>query len=150
MVNGIASGDVKTGRGLNQERNLKRACDTGWGSHYGTIVSVINLFNPILDVLEVIRKDGPTIEKRSEAYGHLKNMQTFEFVLFLELMSKMLGITNDLSQVLQRKDQHLINAMTLVETSKARLQEVRENGWDILFEKTCEFCTKHDVDVLDM
>ena len=30
-------GEVRSGQGLNQETNLKRAGDTRWGSHYGTI-----------------------------------------------------------------------------------------------------------------
>jgi hypothetical protein len=39
-----------------------------------------------------------------------------------------LGITNELSQALQRKDQNILNAMKLVEVSKQRLQAMREEG----------------------
>jgi hypothetical protein len=36
-------------------------------------------------------------------------------------MKSVLGITNELSQTLQRKDQDILNAMKLVEVSKQRL-----------------------------
>jgi hypothetical protein len=49
-------------------------------------------------------------------------------------MRNVLGITNKLSQVLQRKDQDILNAMKLVEISKLHLQTMREDGWNSLFE----------------
>ena len=48
-------------------------------------------------------------------------------------MKDVLGITNDLSQALQRKDQDIVNAITLVKISKERLQKMRDLGWDSLF-----------------
>jgi hypothetical protein len=43
-------------------------------------------------------------------------------------MKNVLGITNELSQALQQKDQDILNAMKLVEISKLRLQAMREYG----------------------
>lgn len=45
-------------------------------------------------------------------------------------MKRVLALTNDLSQSLQRKDQDLPIAMGLVKVAKKRLHELRENGWD--------------------
>jgi hypothetical protein len=42
-------------------------------------------------------------------------------------MKNVLGITNELSQALQRKDQDILKAMKLVEISKLRLQAMRED-----------------------
>jgi hypothetical protein len=53
-----------------------------------------------------------------------------------------LGITNELSQALQRKDQNILNAMKLVEVSKQRLRAMREKGWNSLFEEISLFCAK--------
>ena len=47
-----------TGQGLNQETTVKRAGDTRWSSHYTTILSVILLFSSVIDVLEVVEKEG--------------------------------------------------------------------------------------------
>ncbi|XP_057989368.1 uncharacterized protein LOC131169188 [Hevea brasiliensis] len=77
-------------------------------------------------------------------------MNRFEFVFVLHLMKKILGITHELSQVLQRKDQDIVNAMNLVKVSKCRLQVIRENGWESLLLEVLEFCGKYDITVSDM
>lgn len=41
-------------------------------------------------------------------------------------MRNILGLTNDLSVALQRKDQDIINALDLVAVAKQSLQEMRE------------------------
>ncbi|XP_061364098.1 uncharacterized protein LOC133307586 [Gastrolobium bilobum] len=140
IVKSIASDDVQSGRGLNQEMSLSRPGDTRWSSHYRSLVSLCTLFDHVLDVLEIIKDDTTLMHaKRSEASGLMIRMQTFEFVLLLNLMIKVLAITNELSQALQRKDQDILNAMTLVKVSKVLLQKMRDNGWDHLFKKTSNF-----------
>lgn len=68
----------------------------------------------------------------------------------LHLMKGVLGITNELSQVLQRKDQNILNAMKLVEVSKQRLQAMREERWNSLFEEVSVFCAKKNIFVPNM
>ena len=51
-------GNIETGKGLNQESSLMRPCDTRWNSHYGTIVSIIVMFEAVVEVLEWIKGDG--------------------------------------------------------------------------------------------
>ncbi|XP_021802819.1 uncharacterized protein LOC110746897 [Prunus avium] len=52
-------------------------------------------------------------------------VQSFDFVFSLHLMRNILGITNALSQALQRDEQDIVNAMDLVELSRGRS---RRNG----------------------
>ena len=65
-------------------------------------------------------------------------------------MRSILGITNELSQALQRKDQHIVNAMTLVQVSKQRLQMMRESGWSCFLDDVTSFCEKHEIVVPHM
>jgi hypothetical protein len=65
-------------------------------------------------------------------------------------MKNVLRIINELSQALQRKDQDILNAMKLVEISKLRLQAMREDGWNSLFEEVSKFCTKNNIVVPNM
>jgi hypothetical protein len=65
-------------------------------------------------------------------------------------MKNVLGITNELSQALQRKDQDILNAMKLVEVSKQRLQAMREDGWNSLLEEVSVFCTNNNIVVPNM
>ncbi|KAK4278543.1 hypothetical protein QN277_016378 [Acacia crassicarpa] len=151
LAKSIASDDVQSGRGLNQEMSLSRPGDTRWTSHYRSLVSLCRLFDPVLDVPEIVKDDTTLMQaKRSEATGLMMRMETFEFVLLLHLMINVLAITNELSQALQRKDQDIVNAMSLVKVSKMLLLKMRDDGWDNLFQKTSEFCIKRGIDIPDM
>ena len=65
-------------------------------------------------------------------------------------MQVVLGITNDFSQALQRKDQDIVNAMVLVKISKKRLQAMRDDGWEELLNEVSLFCIKHKIDISNM
>ncbi|XP_047949207.1 zinc finger MYM-type protein 1-like [Salvia hispanica] len=150
IIKEIASDEISTGRGLNQEMSLKRPGDTCWSSHYCTLVSWIHLYSSIVDVLEYVGEDGHDDSIRAEADDVLEIINSFEFVFVLHLMKQILGITHELSQVLQKKDQDIVNAMNLVKVAKSRLQIMREKDWDILLADVSRFCSKYDLDVLDM
>jgi len=59
-------------------------------------------------------------------------MENFEFVFILHLKIRLLGITNDLSQCLQRKDQNIVRPIGLVGITLHKINDVRQHGWDEL------------------
>ena len=65
-------------------------------------------------------------------------------------MKNVLKINNELSQAQQRKDQDILNVMKLIEISNLRLQAMREDGWNSLFEEVSEFCAKKNIVVPNM
>ncbi|KAG4108988.1 hypothetical protein GLYMA_U031215v4 [Glycine max] len=121
----LGKGEIPSGQGLNQETSLKRVVDTRWGSHYATLINLILMYSSIIDVLEIIKEDGSNAHQRAEANGLLHLLKDFDFAFTLHLMKNVLGISNELSQALQRKDQDIINAMNLVNITKLRLQTMR-------------------------
>ncbi|KAL6523426.1 hypothetical protein OROGR_017029 [Orobanche gracilis] len=146
----LGSEEILSGRGLNQETRLKRAGDTRWGSHYGTLMSLITSFSTVNDVLDYVVEDGTLSEQKAEAAGLVESLGTFDFAFTLHLMKNILGITNELSQILQKKCQDIVNAMVQVKVSKKRLQEMRDNGWDELLDEVVLFCNRHDIDLPSM
>ena len=114
----IDNEELSSGRGLNQDTNLTRAYDTHWGSHYYYLIILIDMFSSVVDVLDMALEDGINVEQRGETNVLLDLLQSFEFVFNLHLMKSILGITNELSRALQRKDQDIVNAMTFVQASK--------------------------------
>jgi hypothetical protein len=52
-------------------------------------------------------------------------MKSFKFAFILKLMLGLLGITNELSQILQRKYINIVHAMELVSDVKDRLITMR-------------------------
>nr|XP_028962138.1 uncharacterized protein LOC114826236 [Malus domestica] len=73
-----------------------------------------NLETAVVKVVERIKSDRNQ-DNLGEATGLFEDIQTFDFVFHLFLMRLILGITNELSQALQKKDQDIVNAMSLVE-----------------------------------
>ncbi|KAJ9563852.1 hypothetical protein OSB04_009012 [Centaurea solstitialis] len=146
----IGNEEIVTGKGLNQEISLIRAGDTRWNSHLKTIMSLITLFPDVIKVLEYVEDDGDNGATRLQASGLLSYFKTFEFVFYMHLMLTILGLTNSLSQALQRKDQDILEAVDLIRTTKGQLQMLRENGFDEILEKCYSFCDKHKIVKLDM
>ncbi|CAN6715960.1 unnamed protein product [Malus baccata var. baccata] len=84
-------------------------------------------------------RNGLSISKlRGQCYDGASNMRVI------------LGLTNDLSQALQRKDQEIVNAMALVKSCKEKLYWMRNNGFDALVDEVSSFCEKHHIDVPNM
>nr|XP_043629731.1 zinc finger MYM-type protein 1-like [Erigeron canadensis] len=59
-------------------------------------------------------------------------------------------ITNILSQALQRKNQDIVEAASLVTSTKEKLQELRSNGFVLILEKVSTFCGEYGIPLLDM
>ncbi|AEE77585.1 General transcription factor 2-related zinc finger protein [Arabidopsis thaliana] len=146
----INQGEIKTGKGLNQKLSLQRPGNTRWGTHYTTLLRLVDLFSVIIKVLEWIEDDGTDSTKRRQANGLLKYFNTFDFVFYLQLMLLILGLTNSLSVALQRKDQDILNAMSLVKSTKQQLFKLRDDGWDSFLNEVFSFCKDHDIEFVIM
>ncbi|XP_024178694.1 zinc finger MYM-type protein 1-like [Rosa chinensis] len=128
ILEALENNELSSGQGLNQETSVKRTSDTRWSSHYDTLISLSRMFKSVIAILEVVRMDGTSYEQKLEARVLLDYMRSYEFIFCLHLMRQVLGITNDLSKALQKKDQDIVNAMNLVTVCKERLQPMRESG----------------------
>jgi hypothetical protein len=127
-----------------------RPGDTRWGSHHKTLCRIIHMWDAVLEVLEIVSDDASSGGKKYTAARLLKQMESFEFVLVLHLMIRLLGKTNDLSQCLQMKDQNIVHAIGLIGTTLHKMNDIRENGWDELFEEVENFCLLHHIIVPKM
>ncbi|XP_070670838.1 uncharacterized protein [Malus domestica] len=105
--------------------------------------------NMRVHVLQMVIDDNPN-ESAGEANKLMREIRTFEFVFHIFLMKVILGLTNDLSQALQRKYQEIVNAMALVKSCKEKLHWMRNNGFDALVDEVSSFCEKHYIDVPNM
>lgn len=67
----------------------------------------------LLGVLEEVGNDT-SFKKYGETMFLLDVLQSFDFIFMLYMMVEILGFTNDLSVALQKRDQDLLNALSLV------------------------------------
>ncbi|XP_024197949.1 zinc finger MYM-type protein 1-like [Rosa chinensis] len=152
VMEALHNDELLSGKGLNQETTLKRPGDTRWRSHYGTLLSIISMFSSTIKVIEMIIEDGTYPDQRGEGNLLLAQVQSFDFIFCLFLMRQVLGVTNDLSQALQKNDQDIVNAMDLVKACKQQLQTMREDEceWETFLDKVYSFCGKHGIKIPNM
>ncbi|XP_047264228.1 uncharacterized protein LOC107865421 [Capsicum annuum] len=144
----LESGKTHIGQGLNQKRGLQGPGDTRWRSHFKTLDNFIVIFSSIVHVLGVIEIEGSTSSDRNQAEYLLTKVRTFKFVFMLDLMLKVLAMSNELSKILFKKkktDQDIVNVVELLNISKKRLQDMRENEWESLLNDVSSFCDSHDI-----
>ena len=55
-----------------------------------------------------------------------------------------------MSQCLQRKDQNIVHAVALIGATLQKVKDLREHGWEEIFEGTKRFCAKHNIIVPNM
>jgi len=58
-------------------------------------------------------------------------------------MKKIMGFTNCLCQALQQNSQDILNAMSVVLTTKSLLQNLRNEEWEPFLEIVKSFCEKN-------
>jgi cell division protein FtsL len=90
-------------------------------------------------VVEIIREDMMNSEQKTKVVVLIGIMESFNFVFMLHCLRRILVVTNKFSQALQRKDQDIENAITLLKTSKEQFKMMRENDWESLLEEVSSF-----------
>ncbi|XP_042465844.1 zinc finger MYM-type protein 1-like [Zingiber officinale] len=146
----LESGEITSGKGKNQETSLARPGDTRWGSHYLTLLRLCFMWSSVIEVLGNIHDDASYSANKGVAAGLIEKMESYQFVFVLHLMKYILGIINELSLSLQQGDQNIVQAMSLVRSVKCRLQDFREDGWQIILEQVNTFCELNMIPILDM
>ena len=142
----LDGGEIFSGKGKHQRTSLVRPGDTRWGSHFTTLLRIENMWDSVSRVLSMVHGDE---RNPGRAAGLLKKMESFAFVLNMKLMLKVLRITNELSLLLQKKDQNIIQATSLLVDVKTRLVNLRNEGWEPLFEEVKAFCVAKKIKLPD-
>ena len=150
MVAQLESGEISSGSGQNQETSLTRPGDTRWGSHHKTLVRIQLMWDSVIEALCSVSHDGTDAEEKGVASGYIIYMETFEFVIILHLMIRLLGLTNGLSNALQSKDQNIVSAMNMIVSVKNALQKLRDDGWEPLLLAATNFCGGRNITVPNM
>jgi len=139
-VGKLLTGEIHSGKGKNQTINLARPGDTRWGSHFTTLVRIERMWDSLVKVLSMIHGDE---RSPGQVAGLVRKMETFSFVLNMKLMLKVFRITNEFSLLLQRNDQNIVQAMSLLVDMKTHLVTLRNEGWHELLEEVKSCCKKN-------
>nr|KAJ0214878.1 hypothetical protein LSAT_V11C300142830 [Lactuca sativa] len=94
---------------------------------------VISLYPVICEVLDKIG------EVSACSYGRLKADVVGNAL-------EIFGVTKYLNNVLQRKDQDVVNAMSFVTLTKQHLQKIRDNRCELLLSSIIAFCETNSIE----
>ncbi|XP_074362582.1 uncharacterized protein LOC141702871 [Apium graveolens] len=95
-------------------------------------------------------EDGNERKSKGKVVGLIDKIEKYEFIFIAHLMKVVLGMANSLSQLLQQKDQNIIQVMSMVSYVKKQLQNLRESGWDELLEEVSTFCLEQKINIPNM
>ncbi|KAL1113993.1 hypothetical protein V6Z11_D02G226800 [Gossypium hirsutum] len=84
---------------------------------------------------------------RSHSAYH--RLRSFEVIFILQVMKKVMEITDILCQALQRHSQDILNVLSLVSTTKDLIQKLKEDEWDELLNNVISFCETWELEVPD-
>jgi hypothetical protein len=108
---------------------MKHPGETRWGSHLGSVSSLMDMFNLVYVVLQNLASDSIAGTHHADGDTAYNYMITFEFVFILCMMREILEITEQLGQALQKKSQDIVNDIRLVESTTIILEKLRsDNG----------------------
>ncbi|XP_042396464.1 uncharacterized protein LOC121986566 [Zingiber officinale] len=114
------------------------------------IVAMLEGGEILIQVLENICDDSSSFDGRGVAKSLIQKMENYEFVFMLHLMKMILGMTHELSLVLQQKDQNIVQAISLIKSVKDQFQIFREEGWYTITDKVNTFCELNEIQVPKM
>ncbi|KAJ1279796.1 hypothetical protein BS78_04G182900 [Paspalum vaginatum] len=147
LLDRLKSGEISSGRGQHQETSLARPRDTRWGSHHKTLLRIETMWDSIIEVISIIHDDQ---RNPSRAGGLVHTMESFSLVFIMKMMLQILRITSELSSLLQKKDQNIVEAMSLVIDVKTRLVNLRSEGYEPLLDEAKAFCYENDIPIPNM
>ncbi|KAK8334131.1 hypothetical protein V6Z12_A10G247900 [Gossypium hirsutum] len=146
----VSINELATGTGMNQIGTLQRPGETRWSSHLNSVTSLLKMYNATSTILENLKNTTSNYSQRGDAHNAYNRLRSFEFIFILHVMKKILGKTDNLCQALQRRSQDILNAMSLVLTTKDLIQKLRDDGWNELLKNVISFCETSELDFPDM
>ena len=112
---------------------LKKVFMTWWSSRINGVRAVWDRYTHILKVLTRISLTSDKTSERNTASTLRKDLNLFEFVMFIVLWERILRAFNSSSKELQSLKMNLSAAYVLLNFTKNELQHIREN-WDSVVE----------------
>nr|XP_011462100.1 PREDICTED: uncharacterized protein LOC101307575 [Fragaria vesca subsp. vesca] len=94
VIQALKGGELSSGRGLNQEIEIKRSADTRWSSHYGTLINFTAMFSSIIDVLDEIAFDKLSQALQRDDQDIVNAMDLVKLYLQLQELNNRFNETN--------------------------------------------------------
>ncbi|KAK8276281.1 hypothetical protein V6Z12_D10G188900 [Gossypium hirsutum] len=143
----VSINELATGTKMNQIGTLQRPGETRWSSHLNLVTSLLKMYNATSTILENLKNIASSYSQRGGVHKTYNRLRYFEFIFILHIMKEVLGITDNRCQALQRPSQDILNAMSLVLTTKGLIQNLKDDGWNEFYIKKEDVTVEHHYQV---
>lgn len=128
-------------------QTLKSLSQTRWACRAEAVNAIKNNYNSLLKALEEINSKCLIPEVSAKCRGLMYQLTTFEFIFCLNLMQPILQLILKVSSYLQTSNLELFNAVSLVQSLRSSLNELRisNNEFLTIFKNTQEMCEENDI-----
>ncbi len=124
---------------------LKKLNPTRWAGRLSSLMGIKHRFCDVMKALAHIALENRNGAERGDALKFQKLLQTFEFVLILVLLTKVLSSINAASVYLQSKDADLLKAVHHLKTSFDEMSDYRNQFTDAIDEAS-RICRRWGID----
>lgn len=130
---------------------LKRFSNTRWTSHDRVLIVIQDKYAALLKTLnELSTSHDVDREVISTAKSLIQIITSFQFILVMNFIRKIFSITTEVSNYLQSKSIDFIQAITLVDVTKNRLQDLRsEENCIKIVNSTKSFACENNLEETD-
>ena len=124
---------------------LKKLNPTRWAGRLSSLMGIKHRYCDVMKALTAIVLQNRNAAERDDALKFQKLLQTFEFVLILVVLAKILSVINVASTYLQSKDADLLKATHHLKTALDDISDYR-NKFTGAIEEATEICRRWGIE----
>lgn len=124
---------------------LKKLNPTRWAGRLSSLMGIKHRYCDVMKALTRIVLENRNAAERDDAMKFQKLLQTFEFVLILVVMARILSVINAASTYLQSNDADLLKATHHLKTAFEDMSDYRNNFTDAVDEAT-DICRRWGIE----
>ncbi|KAE9525634.1 hypothetical protein AGLY_014161 [Aphis glycines] len=131
----------------DMSRSLKRLCPIRWSSRVDCLISLNYMYPDVMEVLNNIMLTGRNKDEQNDASMLKKYFESYEKIIVILLMCKILSKINLASKILQSLGADIGKAVDLIQNTKENMGKIQEANckalqWDVTPEFSCKRARK--------
>ena len=129
-----------------KKRTLKNFCATRWSSRYLALKAFVKLYKYLLTFLEIVDDDNDKAIGNT-APGLQKQVKSFNFVFYCNILLLLFEKTYILSKFLQKPNSNIVHALDLCDVTIMNLQQMKENSFDEIIKECTSICQEENIEI---
>jgi hypothetical protein len=132
-------------QGDEKKRTLQNFCETRWSSRYLALKSFVNLNKYLLNFLDIVNDDNDKSIGAS-ARGFIKQVKTFDFIFYCNVLLILFEKTHILSKLVQSSNINIVQAVEICDVKKMDLRNMK-NNYKKVYDNSSKTCIEENIEI---